>query len=167
MNPKPGDFGLVRISGAVGLGIRVAEALNGDGWEHDIQHAFFVLPDGQLLEAEPGGARIRPLSEYDGIPVTWSGWDLSDVQRDLMVAASARYEGVPYSFLDYGSLAARRLHIPVPGLRSYIASTGHMICSQLIVQIYTDGGAHLFQDNRWPGDVTPMELWNVLKGPQR
>jgi hypothetical protein len=85
----------------------------------------------------------------------------------VYAAAAARYgptaahRGVGYSFLDYDAIAAHRLHLPVPGLRAYIGSTGHLICSQLCDQAYADVGAHLYADGRWPGYVTPLDLWNA------
>lgn len=162
--PKPGDFGLVAISGEVGRLIRFGQWLNGDGFG-DYQHAVLVLDNDELIEAEPGGARIRPVSEYDGTNVVWSDWPLTDDERAAIVAGGRSLEGVPYSFLDYFALAAHRLHIPVPGLRKYIASTRHEICSQLVDVGYQLGGQTMFADHRWPGYVTPMALLRALHGP--
>jgi hypothetical protein len=162
--PKPGDFGLVAISGETGRLIRFGQWLNGNGWG-DYQHAVLVLDNDELIEAEPGGARIRPVSEYDGTNVVWSDWPLTDAERAAIVAAGRSLEGTPYSFLDYAMLAAHRLHIPVPGLRRYIASTGHKICSALVDLGYKLGGQTMFDDRRWDGDVTPMALVPALHGP--
>jgi hypothetical protein len=164
--PQPGDFGLVAIRGNVGKLIRFGQWLNGDGFGL-YQHAVLALSNGELIEAEPGrdGARIRPQSEYDGTNIIWSDWDLTDTLRmDLDEAGRAR-EGVPYSALDYGALAAHRLRIPVPGLRRYIDSSRHEICSQLVDQVYKDAGLTMFADGRWSGYVTPMALLRVLHGP--
>lgn len=164
MTPRPGDFGLVAINGEAGRLIRVGQWLNGDGWGR-YQHAVLVLDNGELIEAEPGGARIRPVSEYDGTNVAWSDWPLTDAERAAIVAAGRPLEGVPYSFLDYLALAAKRLHIPIPGLRKYIAATGHDICSQLVDLGYQLGGQTMFADHRWSGYVTPMALQRALHGP--
>jgi hypothetical protein len=174
--PKPGDFGLVAISGEVGRLIRFGQLLNGDGWDATpdpalperrtaYQHAVLVLPSGELIEAEPGGARIRPVSEYDGTNVVWSDWPLTDAERAAIVAAGRSLEGVPYSAADYFALAAHRLHLPVPGLRRFVASSGHMICSQLVDEAYRRAGLAMFADHRWPGYVTPMALVRALHGP--
>jgi hypothetical protein len=162
--PKPGDFGLVAIRGNVGKLIRFGQWLNGDGFG-DYQHAVLVLDNGELIEAEPGGARIRPVSEYDGTNVIWSDWPLTDAERAAIVAAGRSLEGVPYSFLDYLALAAHRLHIWLPWLRKYIASTGDDICSQLVDLGYQLGGKEMFADGRWAGYVTPMALLRALHGP--
>jgi hypothetical protein len=162
--PQPGDFGLVAISGNVGRLIRFGQWLNGNGWG-DYQHAVLVLDKGELIEAEPGGARIRPVSEYDGTNVIWSDWPLTDAERAAIVAAGRSLEGTPYSFLDYLALAAHRLHIPVPGLRKFIAAGGHKICSALADRGYQLGGQTMFDDLRWDGNVTPMALVRALHGP--
>ncbi|MGW9433129.1 hypothetical protein ACWHA1_35035 [Streptomyces decoyicus] len=87
---------------------------------------------------------------------------LTEQQRTDICAAATRYVGVPYSFLDYLAIATHRFHLPVPGLRRYVASTRHMICSQLVDRCYLDAGVHLFADGRWPGYVTPMALHHLL-----
>lgn len=164
--PKPGDFGLVAISGEVGRLIRFGQWLNGDGFGQ-YQHAFLVLDNGELIEAEPGrdGARIRSLSEYNGTNVVFSDWPHTDDDRGRLVRAGRAREGARYSFLDYWALAAHRLHIPAPGLRRYIASTGHDICSQLVDLIHQDAKLTMFGDHRWNGYVTPMALSRALHGP--
>lgn len=162
--PLPGDFGLVSISGWGGIGVRIGQWLNGDGWS-DYHHAFVVLDHGQVLEAEPDGARIAPLSQCAGTNATYSDWPLTDAQRTAVVQAARPLEGTPYSWLDYLSLALHRLHIPAPRLRRYIADSGHMICSQLVDHVYLRAGLHMFHDGRWEGDVTPGDLVAVLRGP--
>jgi uncharacterized protein YycO len=164
MPPLPGDFGLVSISGIAGFGVRLGQWLLGDGFS-DFHHAFLVLDNGEVLEAEPGGARIVPLSNYDGTNAVYSDWDLTDAQRADLVAAARTLVGTPYSWLDYLSLALHRFHIPAPHLRRFIADSGHMLCSQLIDAVYVRAGLHLFDDGRWSGDVTPADLTRVLHGP--
>ncbi|PNE40477.1 MULTISPECIES: hypothetical protein [Streptomyces] len=160
--PLPGDIGLTQISGVTGRLIRFGQWINGDGFA-DYEHTFLVLPGERLLEAEPGGARIRPLSEYDGSDVLYvCPKQLTEQQRERICAAADRYVGVPYSFLDYLAIATHRVHVPVPGLRRYVASSRHMICSQLVDQCYQDADVHLFSDGRWPGYVTPMALYTLL-----
>jgi len=159
--PEPGDIGLTSIVGPVGWGIRVGQWINGDGFGV-YEHAFIVLDDHTLLEAEPGGARIAGLDEYAGRHVEYVSPDLTAEQRAAICAAARHYVGVGYSAADYFAIAAHRFHIPMPGLRRYIASTGHQICSQLADQCYQDAGVQLFNDGRWPGFVTPADLANLL-----
>lgn len=161
--PQPGDFGLTQIHGGAGRAIRIGQWLNGDGY-HDYEHAFVYLGDGLLAEAEPGGARVMPLSEYDDCTVAWSTghFALKPEEAGLICMAARSYVGTPYSFLDYGTIAAHRLRIWAPHLRAYVASTGHMICSQLVARCYYDAGRELFRG--WTGDVTPGDLYGLIGG---
>lgn len=165
MTPQPGDFGLVRITGYVGLLIRVAQWLNGSG-ARNYEHAFIVTPNNTLVEAEPGGARRVGDGEYAGANVIYSSWNLTDEQRSKIVWHAQQAIGTPYSALDYVALALRRFHIPAPWLRRYIESSRHVICSQLIDQCYSAAGLTMFTDGRWSGDITPGDLEQVLTGPK-
>lgn len=161
---SPGRIGLTKIHGAAGKGIRVGQFLNGSGFE-DYEHAFLDLGDGTLIQAEPGGAQIRSLDIYPEGDVYWCDGIYSTVStaKRLEIASHARtMEHVPYSFLDYFALFTHRLHIPAPGLRRYIASSGHLICSQLVDRAYMLSCVHLFQ-NRWEGYVTPGDLYRLDK----
>ncbi|WP_128382396.1 hypothetical protein [Streptomyces cavernae] len=171
--PRPGDILLTTIAGPVGKLIAFGQWLNGDGFGV-YQHAAVVLtasrtPDGwagTVLEAWPGGARIAPLQRYDGPSTVYvSPVGLTGAQRRMICAEAGKYEGTPYSFLDYAALTAHRLNLPAPGLREYINATDRMICSQLADRTYLDAGVHLFNDGRWPGYVTPMDLWDLLRPP--
>lgn len=158
MQPNPGDIGLTRIRGRAGELIRAGQWLNGQGFA-PYEHCFVSLGGGEIIEAEPGGARIAQLSEYDGQPILWLR---CPPQLGLRVASAARvFEHTPYSAADYFALAAHRLHIPVPGLRDYVASSGHMICSQLCDRAAKIGGWQLFDDGRWDGYVTPASLYQL------
>jgi len=159
--PRPGDIGLVNIKGHVGRLIRLGQALNGDGFA-DFQHAYVVISGGvepSIVEAEPGGARLAPLSQYDGRKSVFLR--CPDEFRDAVSAAAISLLGTPYSFADYVSLAARRLHIPAPHLRQFIKDSGHQICSQLADFAAMRGGWTLFDDGRWEGDVVPLDLHHL------
>jgi cell wall-associated NlpC family hydrolase len=157
-SPRPGDIGLVRIKGWVGWLIRILQWFNGDGFSQ-YEHAFIVLEDGMLIEAMPGGAQIVSLDEYAGEDVLYvSPAGLTDADRQRICAEARKYEDVPYSFVDYAAIAAHRLHLPYPGLRVFVESSAHMICSQLVDQSYRDAGIKLFSDERWAGYVTPGSL---------
>lgn len=158
--PQPGDIALTQIHGPVGLGIRAAQYLLGDGFA-DFEHALQYLGDGQIIEAEPGGARIAELTEYDPATLVWLR--CPDQYRNAVVAAARGMEHTPYSFLDYDAIALHHFHIPAPGLQHYIASTGHMICSQLVDEAARRGGWQLFDDGRWPGYVIPGDIWGLIQ----
>jgi len=108
------------------------------------------------------------VSEYDGRPIVWSSGkiELTAEQRAHIVRAAQACADVPtkYSFLDYLAIAAHRFHLPGGRwLRKYVGSTSHLICSQLVDLCYKESGVHLFRDGRWPGYVTPGDLWELIR----
>lgn len=173
MLPEPGDFACVHTAGDTGMLITIGEYLNRDGSRASyFDHAEIYIgqpdsaaPYGYTMGAYPGGARLVPLSQSqvaDSISPghLWSTGKitLTGEQRQRIVALALACQGIGYSWADYLALAAHRLHVPVPGLKEYIASSGHMICSQMVDWCYMQAGVHLFTDGRWPGYVTPAAL---------
>jgi uncharacterized protein YycO len=159
VQPQPGDFAVTTIKGPVGFLISLGERLNGSRFGH-WDHAFVYVGDGQLVEAEPGGARLAGLDEYQGRPVLWSTGHiaLTDEQRTAIVGAARSFIGVPYSAADYIALALWHFRVRIPWARKVMASRSSMICSQLTDAAYEAAGVHLFADDRQPGDVTPADL---------
>jgi cell wall-associated NlpC family hydrolase len=157
---NPGDIGVTSISGDVGKLISIGEWLNGDK-NDKYDHAFIYIGNGQVVEAEVGGARVGNVSAYmDGRPLAFSTGKL-DVPVEMsfkIVKIALSLVGTPYSFLDYFSIAAHHFHLPVPGLKEYIASSKHQICSQQVDYVYQQAGYQLFTDKRWDGYVTPAEI---------
>ena len=164
LSPLPGDFAVVHVGSGIGSLIRAGQWLNGGGFA-DYEHAFVLVDEDQIVQAEPGGADLCPVSHFqDGRAIRWSTGRiaLTDDQRAAIVAAARHYIGTPYSAADYFALAAHHLHLPVgPLLRHYVADSRHMICSQLVDQCYQDAGVQLFNDHRWPGYVTPADLARI------
>jgi len=156
--PLPGDIGLTSIRGWAGRGIRVGQWLVGDGFSR-YEHAFVYVGNQKIVEAEPGGALLSDVKRYDPAAVMWLR--CPQQFRQAVSVAAKGYVGVPYSWLDYVSVAADRFHLIVPGLRKYVASSGHQICSQLADKAAADGGWHVFADGRDPGNVTPGDLWGA------
>ena len=154
-DPLPGDFGLTSIPGGVGFLIRVGQWLNGNGFKN-YEHAFVYLDDGTILEAMPGGAIISDPAKYASVRV--STVVLTAEQRADIVKYARELVGVPYSFLDYFAIAAKRFHLPVPFLTARVVKSGHMICSQIVDYADSMAGVHLFKDGRLPNLVTPAEL---------
>lgn len=159
--PSPGDFGLTKIKGWTGVWVSLGQWLNGDASRYT--HAFLVLDNEQVIEAQPGGAVITPLSEYLGrLDVVFSRFDLTHEQRDTMVAHARQLEGTPYSFLDYLALALTRLKIKPTFVINRVKSSGHLICSQLVAQEYEKVDAALFRSDTPSYMVTPGDLADVL-----
>lgn len=161
VSPQPGDFQLCPTGGAIGVGIRVGQWLNGDGFEN-FEHVRLYVGNGRFVEAEPQGA-IRAT----GV-INWGAWSTGFIpltleQRSAIVSAGIGYarQNVGYGYLDYLALAAHRLHLPVPGLQGFIGSSKTMICSQLVTQCYADAGINLFP-GQWAGYVTPGDMYQLL-----
>lgn len=170
IQPQPGDFGLVKMGGTGGKWIRIGQfaagVLAGDGTEdEDYQHAFVYVGGGDIIEAEPGGAK-RTQIHYSNVLWSTGIIPLNFGQRMLIVKAAEKYVGTPYSAADYFAIAALRLHagVLVPGLKDYVKSSGHMECAQLVDQCYQDALVHLFKDGRFPGYVMPSSLAGLLHG---
>ena len=179
--PRPGDVFVRRMGGDAGRLIRLGQFLCGDGFR-DFEHAGIVTevekfrpgrPDLRVVEAQPGGAVEawhRGVHLADDGRYGWAFLDAESlgqlVNRRLVVDRARRYVGTGYSAADYLALAAHRFRLPVPGLREYVATSRHMICSQLADQAYQDAGVHLFADGRWPGYVTPGDLSGLIFGKE-
>lgn len=160
---KPGDIGLTRIGGVLGFFVSLGQHLAGDSSRYT--HAYIVLDDETVIAAQPGGARVDPLSDYDNKSI-YLQRDLTDEQRATIVSEARSLEGLPYSFLDYLAIALARFGIKPKWLKRYIADKGHMICSQLCDEVYRRAGIHLFNDGRLPQEVTPGDLLYILAGEQ-
>lgn len=155
-----GDFGLVRMHGWNGWIIGFLQLLDGDASE--FTHVVVDMGDGTYFEATPSGARIVPSSSYSAADIVFSRLPLTDQQRQTIFFEAKKLVGTPYSYLDYLSIALLRLHIRPQWIIDYVASTGHMICSQVADYLLQKAGFEMFSDKRYPGDVTPGNLANRL-----
>lgn len=167
MRDLTGQFGLTAIEGDVGWWIGLGELLVGDASR--FSHAFIVVDGGQVVEAMPGGAILTPLEHYLEGPkaavTVMSDLALTDIQRAVIVKEARALVGTPYSFVDYLAIALDHWGIRPQWLRRYIASAGHMICSELVDRVLNQAGVTLFADGRDPGDVTPGDLTRCLYEP--
>ena len=72
--------------------------------------------------------------------------ELTQAQRDAIIAWCEAHPDVSYSWPDYGAIAAHALHVPVPGLKAYIKSAQHVDMQPVHGRCLCGGGVHLFQD---------------------
>lgn len=154
--PLPGDIGLTEIEGLVGWLVKLLQYLNGD-FEKPT-HVYVVLDDETVFEAQPGGAVITPLSEYDNRWREYVAVDLTPEQRMRIVNRARTYVGTGYNWTTYFYLAAYRLHFRPKWLKRRVQNDKRLICSQAADKIYADEGVHLFNDGRMPYDLTPGDL---------
>ena len=161
IKPLPGDIGLYRIPGIGGFLIGLGQLLLGDGSRYT--HAFIVVDDFRAIAAQPSGARYDYLEQnYPQAIYSTGRIPLTDAQRVSIVAEATKLLGTPYSWLDYLSIGLYRFHIRFGFIERYIQDSGHMICSQLVDEVYKRAGIALFSDGRLPQSVTPGDIADVL-----
>lgn len=161
---RVGDIGFTTIPGRVGAGVALGQAiLRDECWfthTYIVAEANMLTASVKIVEAMPRGARGVWLQGSNRCTPGY-GWVrlplLADA--DTLTAAARELVGTPYSFLDYLSLALLHLGLPRKLTARRVTSSGHMICSQLVDQVLTDAGVHLFTDGRLPQDVTPGALF--------
>jgi cell wall-associated NlpC family hydrolase len=160
--PRHGDFGLTKISGLAGAFVSAGQWFVGDF--APVQHALVYIGNGMVVQAMPSGAEVIPLAEARPV-VKWSTGliDLTEEERFNICVEALLLEHTPYSFLDYLSIALTRLGMHSKLIRDRVQGSGHLICSQLVVEAYRRAGVELFGPDTFPGDYTPGDLWNLLK----
>jgi hypothetical protein len=176
--PEPGDICCVSMGGAGGAVIGALERLTGSGAMSEYQHVYGYIGGMRIVEAMPGGARVRHLAdtsafEPPGVRTLWSTGviALADAERSRIckaaVAATVAGPGHPdgpvgYSWLDYAAVGAAKLHIPAPHLRAFVKSAHRAQCAQLWDSFWLAAGVHLFSDGRWEGQVDPADIAGVI-----
>jgi hypothetical protein len=193
---KPGAFGLSVGGGVGGTAVRAGHRLlardNGP-----FTHAWMILDNDEVIEAEPGGARIRSIAAYldhqeilicdtpvqdrldrvhqesRGIGVHCSltdadafyGWVENIIRGDLVWTAR-QLRGTPYGWLQYPYIGLAAHGHRWRLLKSLIGNK-RVVGSQLVDLIYLNNGMRLFDDGRWPGQVTPGDLHAYARGATR
>lgn len=167
-----------RIEGWTGRWVGAVQAFVRGG--SNFTHAGIVLDREQIIEAEPGGAKIKPAQslyehadpvmvsdapmqrwlEVQIFPMVLGADYEAEMRKRAEICGKARYlDGIGYSFLDYVALAMAEAKVPGWQLvRDRVESSQRLICSALVDRAYSWAGVHLFDDGRLPGDVTPWDL---------
>jgi hypothetical protein len=159
---QPGDIAACSAGGWPGRIVHLLQLLAGGGKYSKYQHVIVYLGNGMVLQAEPGGSRIVPFTARKYM--LWSSGiiRIPDEARARVPELAAAMEKIPYSYLDYLSVALHRLHIGAKRLRNFIRDTGHMQCAQLADEFMRRLGVHLYTDKRWEGDVIPCDIARLL-----
>lgn len=143
----------------------LAQFADGSESEDDeYHHAFIYIGDNEIVEAEPGGARKASLDEYDPATLQWSTGliELTDAQRNTIVAYADSFVGTPYGWKVYLALALSRFHIRLPWVTNTLDSNKEMICSQVVDVCYRMAGYRMFPKDL-PGSTTPAKLAMFLR----
>lgn len=185
--PLPGSFFLRHIAGGRGRWVAAAQAFvrGGSYWTHagmvlDNDQIIYGQPGGARIAPLSKVCDGQPVLFCD-LPVqrATAAYQAKfgdattpmyvGVLRRWIVAEARKLEHTKYSYLDYPVLGlaewahSNRWHGKLAAkfatwLREYVNRTGHLICSALVDRAYLTAGIHLFDDGRFPGDVTPQDL---------
>src|SRR5260221_12218924 len=98
--PQAGDFAVVSAGGTAGRLVAWGERLNGTGFSQ-YQPAFIYIGNSRVVQAEPAGACVRPLTGHTQELWSTGILTLTDSQRTAIVDAAIGYAAakVDYSFL--------------------------------------------------------------------
>lgn len=154
--PLVGDFIVIRSDGIVA---RLIQLLTFSTYNHVA--GYVGVRDGvpTLMEANPSGLALVPLSKYDGYDYVVSRYHLSDEQRAAVVAFWLSIVGQQYGFLDIVAMAFTRLGFKSQWLVNLAKKQGHLVCSQTASKAYEQVGLHIYQppETDWwaqsPGDL--------------
>lgn len=129
--PRIGDYGVVKTNGFFGKLIRLGTMSR---WNH----CFIYIGDGQIVEADPKGVRVSPVTNYPLI--AWNQHEhLSTMERHKIAQAAVALVGKPYSFLTIALLAFRILGLRLlsnSNIMEYMAQKEGYICSELVEACY-------------------------------
>lgn len=167
----PGNYFVVSLHGLYPGAIKLATRSH---WSHagivvpadlvpDRYFADMPTWDGKpqlwVVEAEPHGARARPLSAYAGYDMAFNlGEDLSDATRQAIVQTAIGLLGIPYNWYDITALGLDSLHLPVPPPLLHAAEDHRrLICSALVTVACRGGGLNP-APGKHAGLVTPAML---------
>jgi hypothetical protein len=154
---EPGRYFVVRTNGWVPAIIRALTRSR-------VDHAGIIVPADEtgrlrIVEAEPAGARIAYLDEYDPATVLITDEPLTDVQRAAIVQGALRRVGIPYGFLDILRLALiLTIHRAPAWLTKRADEERAEICSQLVAAVGQEAGVDWLCGQPTPAAVTPGML---------
>lgn len=149
--PAPGSYGVVRTGGVYAWLIRTAT-------RSEYDHAFVICDGGQIIEAEPGGARFGQLAEYAGDELLVSTDPMTDAERKAVIDAAIGYLGTPYGWTDIVRLGLRAAGIQWGWLTRRADHERAMICSQIVAACGQAAGLDWNCGRDCPAAVTPADL---------
>lgn len=109
-------------------------------------HVVVAVSESYVFSAEPGGSRIRPMTDYASID--WFQLPLTPLQRGQIVQAAHARVGLPYNYAIYPPLLFQKLtgHKVDGWVAEWLSKRPNINCSQGVDDIYTAAGFHLFPD---------------------
>ena len=136
VDPRPGDYGLVRGTGFLMWCVRV-------GTRSKYGHAVMCVGYGPgldtatIVEAQPSGAVQRTLTPAETFAITWFTAAPPPNVRGPLVTQARRLVGIGYGWTDIAALAAWHvLGVRWRWLDARINREDRLICSQLVALAY-------------------------------
>lgn len=126
-------------------------------------HVVIAVSETHCVSAQPGGARLRPVSDFHNI--TWSRFELTDLQRWGIAFYGRAVLNQPYNYASFVLIGLSfMVHTEVPvWLQRAVSTTARMECAQLADSALTAAGVSAFDDGRQPGLVFPGSWEELFK----
>lgn len=118
-------------------------------------HVIVCIGDNECIGAEPGGARIRPMTDYP--TAIWSKFVFQPGQAQAIADYARAQEHKPYNYFDdaiIGLQCALHFHLP-EWVTGKFGDDDSFECAQLADAALQAGGIQAFTDKRPPGSVFP------------
>ncbi len=182
--PILGDFFVSDTGFGLGMKSKLMAKAVQVGTDSAVNHAGVYVGNGDVVEAQPGGARLVPVEMYLGPGTFWAeGAFLANFNGVFTDGgAVAEYAksmvGTPYSYSDIVAIALAQPRFkkvfgfdPIdehvqwndqPWWVKRLARKDRLICSQLVDEAYRLAGIHLFNDGRLSQLVSPGDLHRLI-----
>lgn len=150
--PPAGVYGCVKTNGFVPWLIRATCRSWAD-------HVFVSIGDGRIVEAEPGGVRVRDISEYAGCRVEYNDAEpMTDQERAAVAEYAESKRGEAYAWAADAVDGLRALGIRWRILGQFGRARRSVMCSQLAAQAGQYAGLDWNCGQHDPCQVTPAML---------
>lgn len=150
--PAPGFYGCVKTRGFWPLVVRVVTR----SWAN---HVFIVVDDNQVVEAEPGGVRIRSVDEYAGCRVKYNDAEpMTADQRAAVVTFAENLRGEAYDWTADGMDGLAALGLKWQILARIPKVRRSVMCSELVALAGRAAGLDWLCGQTIAAQVTPAML---------
>lgn len=150
MSSLTGQIG-IRMHAAGGIGAMIERIT-----QSDTHHVVVAINETHVVSAEPGGAKIRPMTDYPEI--IWSQFDYTDEQRQHMAVLAASMNRQEYNYLGFALIGFElitKVRVPDAVARAF-SYQDRMFCSQMADFCLRKAGFALFP-SKW-GMVSPGDF---------
>lgn len=122
-------------------------------------HVFVIVsPDGDIVEAEPGGARKAHISKYAGRRMIRSNDTMDSTATNTIVKNALSMVGVPYNDLAILDDGLESLGLFWSWLANLADGDHEVICSQLVALCGQAAGLDWLCGRKHASEVTPANL---------